>query len=120
MDFDLIMRELGADRHPLSESQRRQIDRDGYLVLPEVFSRAQVATMRAELDRLVVELGCGVTEWDGGYRIHDLIGRPEFDLAWSHPQLLAVARYWLRGEFKPMSLNYRCPLPGSGQQALHS
>lgn len=37
---------------PLSEQQLRQYERDGYLLLPELFSRAEVSHFLAELDRM--------------------------------------------------------------------
>jgi ectoine hydroxylase-related dioxygenase (phytanoyl-CoA dioxygenase family) len=120
MEFAQIMRELGADSHPLTLAQREQIRNEGYLILEQVFTIEQISCFREALESLRQEMSLGIAHGDGGYRIHDLIGRPAFDLAWSHPVLLAVARAWLGQEFKPMSVNYRCPLPGGGRQALHS
>jgi ectoine hydroxylase len=37
---------------PLSEEQLRQYERDGYLLLPELFSRAEVSRFLAELDKM--------------------------------------------------------------------
>jgi ectoine hydroxylase-related dioxygenase (phytanoyl-CoA dioxygenase family) len=119
MRFDDIMRELGADTFTLSEAQQRQIAEQGYLIIHDVFTPAEVARMRSAAEALVAQLQTDATDHDG-HRVQDLIGRPEFDIAWSHPILLAVARHWIGEEFKPMSLNYRNPLPGTGQQDLHS
>jgi hypothetical protein len=120
MTFAEILHQLGADDYPLTPAQCEQIDREGYLEVPDLFDPEQVAVMRATLEGLVHELGLGMSDFDGGYRMHDLIGRAAFDLAWAHPRMLSIARYWLKEEFKPMCLNYRCPLPGGGVQALHS
>ncbi len=120
MHFPTLMHELGADRHPLTQEQQAHIRREGYLILPGVFNASEVRAFNSALDSLVIELALKRNDADGGYRIHDLIGREAFDAAWSHPLFLSVARFWLQDEFKPMSLNYRSPFPGGGQQHLHS
>ncbi len=120
MNFAQTLTELGADRHQLTTEQLAQVRREGYLIIPSVFTREECAGFDAAAKALIKSLDLGINEADGGYRIHDLIGRAEFERAWTHPQLIAVARDWIGEEFKPMSVNYRDPLPGAKCQALHS
>jgi hypothetical protein len=119
MRFDEIMHQLGADRYQLTAAQLEQIETQGWIALP-VFSPDEVAVFRDAAERMVADMKLSPNTSDGGFRLQDLIGHAAFDLAWSHPKLLAVARAWLKDEFKPMSLNYRSPLPGGGLQDLHS
>lgn len=80
----------------LSNEQRAQLNRDGFLVLPDVFSVREVATIRSRLPRLfaetceanVIERGSGAVRTAMGLHLRD----PLFaDLA-RHPRLIEPAR----------------------------
>lgn len=120
MTFDHILHALGADDVAITPAQRTQIREQGYLIVPNVFTAEEVERFRTTCEGLVEQLRLGISAFDGGYRIHDLIGVEALDRAWSHPLLLAVARAWIGQEFKPMSVNFRSPLPGATNQVLHS
>jgi ectoine hydroxylase-related dioxygenase (phytanoyl-CoA dioxygenase family) len=115
---------LGIGPHSLSKEQLEKLDQDGYFIVPEVFSPAEVAEMRAEFDRLQ-----GIEGKLGGHEVHIEPGAPRlsnlfnksaaFDRCLACVPTLAAAQLLLK-EIKVYSLNARNPLKGEGQQVLHS
>ncbi len=103
---DPVVHGGGRYAHALSEDQLQAYDRDGFLILPEVFDVAEVAALREEVAMLAQDpaiLGGGevIREPDGTalrsiFRVHEL-GRRLADLP-RDPQLLHVARQILGSE----------------------
>jgi hypothetical protein len=121
MRFDDILSALGADDQPLPPREQELMTRDGCVALPALFDQRQVAAFRELTEGFLERYRVPVDEGDGASRIYQVVDLdPLFDLTWSHPRLLAAARWWLKDEFKPMSVNYRSAAPGMGQQGLHS
>jgi ectoine hydroxylase-related dioxygenase (phytanoyl-CoA dioxygenase family) len=118
------LRQLGITADTLTPEQRRQLDEEGYFVVPDVFSPAEVEEMRSEFERLRTIEG-----QFGGHEVHIEPGAPRlsnlfnksaaFDRCLSCKPTLAAAHYLL-GEIRVYSLNARNPLKGQGQQMLHS
>jgi ectoine hydroxylase len=91
----------------LSPSQLADYHRDGFLTLPELFSREEVAAMKADLARIQqVDTDHLVREKSGGvaktiYRVHEADGptcSPVFHAASRAPRLLEPARQLLEDE----------------------
>lgn len=91
----------------LTQSQLDAYDRDGYIVLDGLYSRAEVAAMRAELERIQkIDTDHLVREKAGGvaktiYRVHEADGptaSPVFRAAARCPRMLVAAQDLLADE----------------------
>ena len=117
------LRELGVTPATLSEQQNRQLDEQGFFLVENVLSAAQLATMRAEFERLhAVERGQGGHEVHvepGARRLSNIFNKTlAFDPCLGVPEVLAAASYLL-GEIKVHGANLRDPVRVHGQQDLH-
>lgn len=101
----------------LNSAECQQLDRDGYLVLPNIVSARQLQSMRAKLDALLE-----VTPQDhaGTLIVGGLLEDSLFDAAWSHARVLAAVRHLLGEEHRLLGVSLRGLRPGHGQQALHA
>jgi ectoine hydroxylase-related dioxygenase (phytanoyl-CoA dioxygenase family) len=116
---------LGVTGQTLSQSEKDQLDRDGYLPLPNILSAEQIARIARRTDELIAlegdRAGAEVHQEAGATRLSDLVNKdPIFELCFTHPRVLAAISHVLRGDLKLSSLNYRAALPGSGLQGLHA
>ena len=107
----------------LTEEQARQLDEDGYFVVPDFFTAEEIAALRAEYDKWEAKAAKSFADYNiepGAVFIIDLYNKsPVFDLSFRcNPTLAAAHR--LLGEIKVYSLNGRNPGKGIGQQLLHS
>jgi ectoine hydroxylase len=91
----------------LTPSQLAAYERDGFLILPELFDAAEVAAMKAELERVQqVDTDHLVREKAGGvaktiYRVHESgspTASPVFEAASRAPRLLQPARDLLQDD----------------------
>ena len=125
MDMQQALHALGVREDTLTQSEKVQLDRDGYLPLPHILSAQQVAQLAARLDGLVQSegdsAGLEVHQEAGTDRLADLVNKDAlFDACFTHPRVLAGIAQVLRGNLKLSSLNARAALPGQGLQALHA
>jgi len=109
----------------LTQQERDHLDRDGYLPLSGILSKAYVAGVRARVDELLAvegdRAGVEVHQEAGTERLSDLVNKGDvFDVCFSHPRVLAGIAHVLASDFKLSSLNYRAAPPGQGHQALHA
>lgn len=124
MNTQEALAKLDISSDNLTATQRKQFDDDGYFVVENVFSPAEVKEMRDEFERLR-----GIEGEYGGHEVHIEPGAPRlsnlfnksaaFDRCLNCTPTLAAAHYLL-GEIRVYSLNARNPLKGQGQQLLHS
>jgi ectoine hydroxylase len=91
----------------LTPEQLERYEREGFIILPELFSTDEVAAMKAELKRIQdVDTDHLVRERTGGiaktiYRVHEAQGptaSPAFHTAARSPRLLLPARQLLRDD----------------------
>jgi ectoine hydroxylase-related dioxygenase (phytanoyl-CoA dioxygenase family) len=116
---------LGVTGHTLTQSEKDQLDRDGYLPLPNILSLEQIARLRQRTDELIAvegdQAGAEVHQEAGTIRLSDLVNKdPAFEVCFTHPRVLAAISHVLGGDLKLSSLNFRAALPGSGLQGLHA
>lgn len=124
MDMTTALRELGVTDDVLTQDEKDQLDRDGYLPLEGILTAAEVAAINERLAELTAaegdRAGLEVHQEKGTDRLADLVNKdPRFAVCFSHPRVLAAMRHVL-GEFRLSSLNSRAALPGEGHQALHA
>jgi ectoine hydroxylase-related dioxygenase (phytanoyl-CoA dioxygenase family) len=124
MNTAQALQELGLKSLRLTDEQSRQLDEQGYFIVPDVFTPDEVAEMRAELDRLQAlegEFGGHEVHIEpGALRLSNLFNKSAaFDRCLAcHPTMAAA--HALLGEITVYSLNARSPAHGDGQQTLHS
>lgn len=124
MNIQEVLDWLGVDDDTLTQAEKEQLDRDGYLSLPNILTAEQVYQFGVRLDDLVhlegESAGLEVHQEAGTDRLSDLVNKdPMFDICFTQPRVLAAINHVLNNEFKLSSLNFRAALPGDGLQALH-
>lgn len=108
----------------MTEAERRSLDSDGYVILYDVLTKAQVAAIVDRIQRLAEttlrDLSREAVAEPEMIKVFDLInGGPAFDVGFTEPRVLAVARHVLGGDMKFHSMGSRSATPGNGHQALH-
>lgn len=93
MDVTTALRNLGVHDGVLTDDERRRLDEDGYLAIPNVLSPTQLGTIRARLDAILAEegedAGKEVHQEAGTERMADLVNKgSEFDIFYTHPKVL--------------------------------
>lgn len=116
---------LGVHDSLLSGEEREFLDREGYLPILNVLSRAELQAIRGRLDEILAEegdkAGLEVHQEKGTERMANLVNKGEvFRVFFTHPKVLAAISHVLRGDLKLSSLNARFALPGEGLQDLHA
>jgi ectoine hydroxylase-related dioxygenase (phytanoyl-CoA dioxygenase family) len=125
LDSRSALAALGASEDLLTDTQRRSLDDDGYVVMPSVLTRDQVDALARRFDELVKEegqqAGIEVHQEEGADRLSDLVNKDAlFDLVWTNPLQLSAAGHVLGWESVQFSsLNCRSAKPGYGLQQLH-
>ncbi|MCA0456592.1 MAG: phytanoyl-CoA dioxygenase family protein [Chloroflexi bacterium] len=117
--------ELGVTDQTLTQAEKDQLDRDGFLPLYNILSSSQITALTARLDELIAiegqDAGKEVHQEAGTTRLSDLVNKdPLFEVCFTHPRVLAAISHVLGGNLKLSSLNFRAALPGSGLQGLHA
>jgi ectoine hydroxylase-related dioxygenase (phytanoyl-CoA dioxygenase family) len=121
---DEALASLGVDPGALSEEQYRQLDAEGFLVLPDLVDAQWLQELRDQLDLLAQREG-GAAGHEIGKQasalvLADLLNKGEvFERMLRVPQVLAATHHVL-GDMQVNSLNFRSAQPGLGHQALHS
>lgn len=125
MTIKEALQELGAGGDTLTQAEKEQLNRDGYLPLPGILTPKQVAAFNDRLAELLAkegtEAGKEVHQEAGTNRLSDLVNKdPMFTVCFTHPKVLAAISHVLKGDLKLSSLNARAALPGQGLQHLHA
>jgi ectoine hydroxylase-related dioxygenase (phytanoyl-CoA dioxygenase family) len=108
----------------LTDRERGELDDNGFVILRDVFTRQQADAMIARIKHMAE-----TTQRDYSreavvekemVKVADLINAGEmFDIAYTHPRVLAAVRHVLGGDMKFHSMGSRSATPGYGHQALH-
>jgi ectoine hydroxylase-related dioxygenase (phytanoyl-CoA dioxygenase family) len=111
--------------YTLTQQEKDQLDRDGYLALSGILTPEHLGQMRDRVFELMQaegdQAGIEVHQEAGTERLSDLVNKGAvFDICFTHPHVLAAIAHVLAADFKLSSLNYRAALPGQGHQALHT
>ncbi len=123
MDTRSALAALGSGAELLTAAERESLDREGYLVLHDLISPAELAPLRRRFDELLASedgLGREVHSESNVDRLANLVNKGrEWEICYSHPKVLAAVWHVIGGEFHLSSLNGRSAPPGHGHQALH-
>jgi ectoine hydroxylase-related dioxygenase (phytanoyl-CoA dioxygenase family) len=125
MDIIRALQDLGATPGAISAQNRRDLDENGFTVLPGIIDGEWLAALRTRFEEICEREGPGagmeVHQEKGTRRLSDLVNKGEvFDRIYTHPQVLACIHHVIARDFKLSSLNARDALPGDGLQGLHA
>jgi ectoine hydroxylase-related dioxygenase (phytanoyl-CoA dioxygenase family) len=120
--IDDVLKECGVTESTLFAAEKDTLDRLGYVVLPDVIDARWLARLRTAFEKAVDQKQTSPnTKQTGTRHASELIQKDEaFDGVLTHPKILAAVYHTLRRPFKVLALGGRDPLPGYGQQALHT
>jgi ectoine hydroxylase-related dioxygenase (phytanoyl-CoA dioxygenase family) len=127
------LRSFGVTPGLLADHERAALDADGFVVLPGILSPREIGAMNARLDEAIAAARdlCGADPRrnpfpryaafdDDEIVMKDLVNcGPEFDIALSHPRVLAAVQRVLGDNLKLSYLHMRQPVAGGGHQDLH-
>ncbi len=125
MDITQALHDLGTTSDVITDQNRRDLDENGYTVLPNIIDAEWLEALRQRFEELCeregLTAGIEVHQEKGTRRLSDLVNKGEvFDRIYRHPQVLACIHHVIGRDFKLSSLNARDALPGEGLQALHA
>jgi ectoine hydroxylase-related dioxygenase (phytanoyl-CoA dioxygenase family) len=109
----------------IGDSAKRQLEEQGYLILPDFLSEAEVEQYRARVEELFAEegdrSGGEFKQEPGARRLANLVDKGEiFESAIQRPEVLECVEAVLGPDFKLSSLNVRSASPHSDTaQPLH-
>ncbi|NKB72509.1 MAG: phytanoyl-CoA dioxygenase [Candidatus Latescibacteria bacterium] len=118
MDLAAALRQLGVRHDTLSQTEKKQLDRAGYILLPNILSQAQIAAMSAAMEAVYAAEGTGQQDGpaESSYMQNKTAG---LDLCLTHPRVLAAVCHVLEGQIKSFGIHGRPHPPDGEQQALH-
>jgi len=110
---------------PLTQKEKGDLDRDGYLPIPDALTPAEIEDVRTRLAGLLAiekeNAGREVHQEAGTARLANLVDKGDvFRVFFTHPRVLDALAHVLEHDMKLSSLNSRAALPGQGLQALHA
>ena len=109
-----------------TDSERRQLDEQGYLILPGLMSVEQLEALRRRVDELFAEEGDNAggefKQEPGARRLSNLVNKGRiFEEVMLTPRVLDCMAHVLGGRFKLSSVNVRSTDPHSeADQPLHA
>ena len=123
--MDATLSALGFTPYPLSSTQYRELDEDGFTLLENIIDSVWLDRLRQAFEECVEEegekAGVEVGQMKGVRRLADLVNKGEvFDAVYLQPALLTVALHIFQRPFKVHSLNGHDPMANDGLQALHA
>ncbi|HVU13183.1 MAG TPA: phytanoyl-CoA dioxygenase family protein, partial [Phototrophicaceae bacterium] len=125
MDTKAALAALGVTDQTLTQAEKDQLDRDGFLPLANIMSADVIARINQRVTELIAaegeEAGKEVHQEAGTTRLSDLVNKdPIFEICFTNPRVLAGIAHVLKDNLKLSSLNFRAALPGFGLQGLHA
>jgi ectoine hydroxylase-related dioxygenase (phytanoyl-CoA dioxygenase family) len=117
--FDAAMAELGVASAALTAEERSSLDKDGYVVLRNVFTADDCALFADAFERNYVPSHLSTPPRSHGSRHALLNHEVEVCRRCLAPRVLAGVHHVLRERFYLYDVQGRDPLPGHGYQNLH-
>jgi ectoine hydroxylase-related dioxygenase (phytanoyl-CoA dioxygenase family) len=119
--IEKILNEYGRATSALSRRECESLDRDGYVVLPDLIDADWLERLKAAFDSQYEKGGRSRVKESGTRHVDDLVNRGAvFEGIYTHPRVLAAVHHVLCDEFRVGQVGGRDPLPGYGQQGLHA
>ena len=126
LSIETVLTTCGVTEHTMKQRHRNELDELGFTVFHDIIDPEWLEDLRTAFERLTEEegdqAGAEVGQNHPGIRrLADLVNKGSvFDRIYTHPVVLASAWHVIQRPFKLVSLNGHDPLPGHGQQRLHS
>lgn len=124
-NIDQLFEAVGANDKTLSRADKENLDNQGFLIVPGLLDKKWLEQLRAAFERLLEE-----HERENGQHARQATGTRHvpislapgqlFENVYTHPKLLAAVRHILGDDLRFGGIHGRDPLPGFGQQGLHS
>ena len=118
MTLQEALYELGVRDDTLSQAEKAHLDSEGYVLLPNILSAAQVAAICRAMDAVYSAEGTGQKDGpaESRYIQNKVAG---LDICFTHPRVLAAICHVLDGCIKSFGVHGRPHPSGGEQQALH-
>lgn len=115
----------GVTANTLSAAEKESLDREGYVILREMIDPNWLAELREIFEECLAReretKGYQGDQDQGTRHVANLIEYYDrLERVYTHPRMLAATYHILQREFSLVSLSGRDPLPGYGQQGLHT
>ncbi len=125
METREALRQLGATSTILTDEEKRQLDKDGFVPMPGFLTAEETRALAERFDELLAEerqrAGIEAHQEPGADRLANLVNKaPIFERCFTDPRILAAMDYVIAGDVKLNSLNGRAAVPGEGLQGLHT
>ncbi|MFP5261274.1 MAG: phytanoyl-CoA dioxygenase family protein [Blastocatellia bacterium] len=113
---------LGVTAATLGPGEKRALDEQGYLLLRDAIDKGWLEQLRAAFEQVSSRQSHASAERQSGTRhLKDLVNEGDvFRGIYTHGKLLAATHHVLGRSFSLFQLHGRDPLPGYGQQGLHT
>jgi Phytanoyl-CoA dioxygenase (PhyH) len=120
--FEAALAALGVSTTSLTLKETTALDDQGWVILESLCSRDTLERLQRAFESVFADVGFSLGGRQSGTRhLGDLLRRdPSFEIALTNSRVLAAARHVLGRPFRVMQLGGRDPLPGYGQQGLHT
>jgi ectoine hydroxylase-related dioxygenase (phytanoyl-CoA dioxygenase family) len=119
-EIEDVLEQCGVTEMTLAPEEKDALDRQGYFVAPGAISADWLARLRVAFEMAVGQPTTNGKQ-SGTRHVNDLAWKDAaFDGVYTHPKVLAAVYHALRRPFKLFQLGGRDPLPGYGQQGLHT
>ena len=110
--------------NPISSAQQKQLDEEGYVVIPDVLSTAEIETYRARLLELAAAEradGSAREHADGkGQHVRWLVNKgQEFEALVAHPKVVPYFEYLLGEDYTLSTLTSNLIYPGAADNPFH-
>jgi ectoine hydroxylase-related dioxygenase (phytanoyl-CoA dioxygenase family) len=124
-NIDELFEAVGVNDKTLSRADKENLDKQGFLIIPGLLDKKWLEQLRAAFERLLEEHekenGQHARQTTGTRHVDNLAAHGKiFEDVFTHPKLLAAARHILGDDLRFGGIHGRDPLPGFGQQGLHS
>ncbi|MDE2744270.1 MAG: phytanoyl-CoA dioxygenase family protein [Gemmatimonadota bacterium] len=118
MTLQEALHELWVRDDTLFQAEKAHLDSEGYVLLPNILSAAQIASICSAMDGVYAAEGTGQKDGpaESSYMQNKTAG---LDICFTHPRVLAAICHVLDGCIKSFGVHGRPHPPGGEQQALH-
>ncbi len=123
MNIEDVLQQCGVTAETLTPAERAALDEQGYVVLSNVLDDDWLGRLRAAFEAAAETKGSSQPgrKETGTRHVGDLPWRDAaFAEVCTHPRVLAAIYHVVQRPFKISQLHGRDPLPGFGQQGLHT
>ncbi len=123
-NIEEALSELGVTENTLAAAEKKALDKQGFLILQNMIDVAWLKQLRVAFEQMCEQgkIADSQARSETGTRhIDGLVDKGLiFQRVYSHPKLLAAVYHFLKRDFRVGDLAGRDPLPGFGQQGLHT